>query len=497
VTATEREAGKPPASTRSTRSPWALAGAFAVLALVALDVAAVPAVLPSVRVELGTSSSGVVWTQDAYLLGLAVALALLVQAGALPERRVVVAGGVAAFVGGALLASSADGSATLVAGRALQGIGAAALLVAVIDRPLRVSSFSRITGGNSTGTPGAADRRTLAAVPAAAALLVLAPLVGGAVAEAADWRWLFRLEVAAAAPAALLLLVPGRKGGNRPPVRGQAALLPVGLALAVTGLIQSGPWGWGSADTLLLVAAGAALLAFAWREGLTGASAAAFAVAGCLGAALLLAPQYLELARGLSPLRSGLLTVALTLPAATLAVLAARAPGRTPGRLLVAGGLAVAALGALGLTRVDHASSYALVILSLGLLGAGAGTAAGTLARTWDAPPAEPGAGTRATAPARGPRGAAAEPIVVTAAGAALTIAAAGAVFQRAQLDERESGGSFEDALAAGVAGSAWLLAALLAAAALLAWRRASILSGSGGRSRQSLRRGPGAGDSR
>lgn len=457
MTATEREAESPPASTRSTRPPWALPGAFSVLALVALDSAAVPAALPSVRVELGTSTSGLLWIQDAYLLALAVALALLVEAGAALERRMVVPGGVVVFMGGALLASTGDSSATLVAGRALEGAGTAALILAAVERlSPGASSFSRITRRNSTSTPGAWDRRTPLAALAAAALLALAaaPLLGGAIAEATDWRWLFRLELVVAAPAALLLASgpPGAPHRERPLRGRRAAALSAGLVLAVTGLIQSGPWGWGSADTLLLLAAGAALLAFAWQEGLTGANASALAVAGCLCTALLLAPQYLELVRGLSPLRSGLLTTAVTLPAATLALFAGRRAGRVPGRLLMAGGLGGAALGALGMTRVDPASSYAVVILSVGLLGAGAGTAAGALARERE--------------------GAAPELIATTAAGAALTMAAAGAVFQRAQLDERESGGSFEDALAAGVAGSAWLLAALLATAALLAWRR-------------------------
>jgi hypothetical protein len=58
--------------------------------------------------------------------------------------------------------------------------------------------------------------------------------------------------------------------------------------------------------------------------------------------------------------------------------------------------------------------------------------------------------------------------------GAALVVAATGALLQRAQVGERESGGSFEDALAAGVAASGWLMTALLVAAALFAWRRVS-----------------------
>jgi Major Facilitator Superfamily len=426
VSVAEREVGAPPAATRSRGRPWAPAGALAVLGLVALDVAAVPAVLPSARVELGTSSSGLLWMQGAFLLALAVALVLLLEAGAALDRRILVAGGAVTFMGGALLASTSDGSAALVAGRALQGVGGAALLLAAVE-----------------GMP----RGALLA-------LAVAPLLGGAVVEAADWRWLFRLELVAALPAALLV-VRGPRGashGGRSLRGRRAAALAAGLVLAVTGLIQSGPWGWGSADTLLVLAAGAALLAYAWRDGLSDAEATAFTVAGSLCVALLLAPQYFELVRGLSPLRAGLLTAALTVPAGTLALLAGGLAGRAPGRLLTAGGLAGAALGAFGMTRIDPASSYAVVILSLALLGAGAGTAAGAVERRGRAVAAD---------------------LVAAAAGAALVLAAAGAVYQRAQLDERDSGGSFEDALAAGLVGSAWLLVAILAAAALLTWRRA------------------------
>jgi MFS family permease len=448
-------------SARSTPR-LAMAGALVVLWLVAVDIAAVPAVLPSVRVDLGSSSSGLVWVQDAYLLALAVVLLLFGHLGV--DRRLLAVVGLAAFAGGALLASTADETATLVTGRALQGAGIGALLVPALES-LR---------------PSAAERRWLPALVGAAALLALAvaPLAGGAVVEESSWPWLFRVEVAVAVPA--LLLLAGRGGALRERTGGSGEAAPdraaagarhgpkgrstngdrgaafaAGVILAVTGLVQSGPWGWGSADTLLLLAGGAALLAFARRERPAGADAAVLALAGCLCAALLLAPQYLELVRGLSPLRSGLLTTVLTLPAATLAALARLLAGRLPPKLPVLGGLACATLGALGMTRTDPASSYALVVLSLALLGSGIGAAAGAL-----------------TSRADGVR-------VATAAapGAALVVAAAGALIQRAQLEEREAGGSFEDALAAGVAASGWLMAALLAAAALLAWRRASSSS--------------------
>jgi MFS family permease len=443
--------------TRSPPSAVAAVGALTALGLLAIDMAAVPAVLPSMRVELGSSSSGLVWVQDGYLLALAVTLLLLLRTGL--NGRLLAAVGAAAFAGGALLASTADETATVVTGRALQGVGMGGLLVPALE------------------SLGAGERWTawLAGAGALVALAV-APIAGGAVAEEASWPWLFRIEAVAAVPA--LLLAGAGSGGRAPgagrerppseaaagggraaarerPLRGdRAAALAAGLILTVTGLVQSGPWGWASVDTLLLLVAGLALIAFARREGPVAANAPSLVLAGCLATGLLLAPQYLELVRGLSPLRSGVLTAVLTVSAAMLTAAARLLAGRLPPRLPIAAGLACAALGALGMTRLDPASSYALVVISFGLLGSGIGAAAG--ARS-------------ANVGVDGPRLAAG-----AASGAALVVAAAGALLQRAQLEEREGGGSFEDALAAGLAASGWLIAALLAAAAVLAWRRAS-----------------------
>jgi MFS family permease len=409
----------------------ARAGAAAVLALVALDLAGVPAVLPSARVELGTSTSGVMWVQEAYLLGLAVPLLLLgTRAGGVATRAFAVAG-IAAFAAGALLAAGAAESETLVLGRALQGVGTAMLAVPAL------ATLSAPRDGRRGVTPVA-----LAGVALIA--LAVAPALGGGLAEKADWRWLFRIELVPAVIAAFLLYATPARREAVP----RSGALALGLPIAAAGLIQGEPWGWGSADTLLLLAAGGVLLTMAWRERPGARSGVAAAVGGGLVAVLVFAPQYFELARGLSPLRSGLLTVAVTGPAAVLAALAAPVARRRGSRLLLAAGLGCAAIGALGATRIDAHSSYALVVLSLALLGAGGGTAAGALA-----------VGGGATA-------------ATLAGGAALVFAAAAAVFQHAQLDERDGGASFEEALAAGLARSSWLLAALLAVAAVVAWRR-------------------------
>ncbi|HEX5980286.1 MAG TPA: MFS transporter [Thermoleophilaceae bacterium] len=428
-------AGEPMLPARGLPRVLATTGALAVLWLLTIDIAAVPAVLPSVRVELGSSSSGLVWVQAAYLLALAVALLLVLRTG--PDRRQLAATGVAVFAGGALLASTADETATVVTGRTLQGIGMGGLIGPALE--------SMRIGGRGT---------ILFAGTGALLALAVAPLAGGAVAQEASWPWLFRIELAMVVPALLLVAAGSGKAAvgeaarARPPRGDRSAALAAGLILAVTGLVQSGPWGWASVDTLLLVAGGAALIVFARRDGPVGADASVLVLAGCLAVGALLAPQYLELVRGLSPLRSGVITAVLTVSAATFAAAAPLLARRVSPRLPALGGLACAAIGALGMTRIDPATSYVLVVVSLGLLGSGLGAAAGSVG-------------------GNGPRLAAA-----AASGAALVVAAAGALLQRAQLEEREGGGSFEDALAAGLAASGWLMAALLVAAAVLAWRR-------------------------
>jgi hypothetical protein len=169
-------------------------------------------------------------------------------------------------------------------------------------------------------------------------------------------------------------------------------------------------------------------------------------LAACLAALVFLMPEYFQLARNLSGLRSGVLMLALT--CATVAGwtvspwLGRRSSLAAVGCLVV--GLAI-------LVTLDAHTRYALVIAALGLGGGGLGSAAAAV-RAWLTP------ATRSALPA-------------ALAGAALGLASAGGAFQFAQADERGAGASFEQALAAGVAWAAVLLLFLLAAAALLIWR--------------------------
>jgi hypothetical protein len=112
-------------------------------------------------------------------------------------------------------------------------------------------------------------------------------------------------------------------------------------------------------------------------------------------------------------------------------------------------GVACAAIGLAVLIAIDVHTRYAVLIGALGLAGCGLGLVAG----------------------------AARAELTPALAGATLGLATAGAAFQLAQADERDSGATFEHALAAGVAWAAVLMLALLAAGALALWRGATPAS--------------------
>jgi DHA2 family methylenomycin A resistance protein-like MFS transporter len=394
--------------------------AAAVLALVVLDVTALAVLLPTIRLDLGSSSSGATWVLAAQLLALA---ALLPIAARLPRGRLPAAAGAGLMVAGAVVAATADTTAAIVAGRALQGAGAAGLLGSLV--PVRLRRASALL---------------LLALPATA--LALGPLAGGMFAEFNWWRIWFWGGVPLAAVAALPALLAARADARAQPVHRQLALA-AGLTAVTIALIQAEDWSWVASAALLL--AGAALIAVAHlRAPQPLAGAAAFA-AGCMVALLFLMPEYFELVRRLSGLRSGVVMLALTVPAVSAWVLARFL---APRLALPAGALSVAAGLAL-LVTLEPRTSYAVTLGALLLAGGGLGLATGAL---------------------RGQG----EPAAVAgwaAAGAALGLAIASEAFQFAQADERASGGSFEHALAAGIGWAAAALLFTLAAAALIGWR--------------------------
>lgn len=394
------------------------------LALVLLDVTAFAVLVPDIRLDLGSSSSGSQWMLNAYLLGVAAPLPVLTRVR-LPSRALVAAGAVA-LAAGAVVCATADSTAVLVAGRAAQGAGAAALLA------------HSARGG-----------LTAAALPAVA--LALGPLLGGVLAEQNWWRLSFwaGVPLAAMAATATLMASPAERS-TAPGDIARRLAFGAGLAALTIAWVQSEVWAWGW--WALLSLAGAVLLRAARLSEAPGAALGWATAAGCLTALVFLMPQYFQLARNLSGLRSGALLLALTVPAVLAWAISRRLASRVPVLPLALAGLAGASVGLAALIPIDAATSYALVTGALCVAGAGLGAIGAAV-----------GGVTALESPS--------SPLAPTLAGAALGLALAGAAFQFAESDDRAAGASFEQALAAGVGWGALCLVVLLAAAALVSLR--------------------------
>jgi Major Facilitator Superfamily len=385
------------------------------LAIVVLNVTAVAVLVPDIRLDLGSSSSGGLWIVNAYLLALAALFPLLAP---LRGRALTIAGALA-MAAGAIVCARAGSTAALVTGQAIQGAGAAALL-------------APLTGGWPA-----------LALPAVA--LALGPAVGGVFAEQNWWHVFFwaGVPLAALGGAAGLAAPSVAPAEEATPLRLSA--FAAGLTALTIALVQGEVWSWGWSALLLL--GGAVMLGRAPLNRLPRVAPAWALLAACLTALIFLMPEYFQLARNLSGLRSGVLMLALT-----VAAVGAAAVSPWLGRRAPVAGVACLVAGLAILVTLDAHTRYALLIAALGLTGVGLGSGA---------------AGVRAWQPS-----AVAAALPAALAGAALGLAGAGGAFQAAEADKREAGSSFEQALAAGVGWAAVFLLVLLAAAALLIWRR-------------------------
>jgi EmrB/QacA subfamily drug resistance transporter len=447
---------------------WILAGASTGLFMLMLDSTAIALALPSIRLDLGASISGIQWAQNIYLLALAAMVTTLGRIGDVVGRRLVFAAGLIVFSLGSITCAVADSIAVLVVGRAIQGVGAAAMLA--LSLAIATLAFSAEQRGRAIGIWAAVSSTALA----------VGPLVGGVVVEIASWRWLFVLNIPLAAISLAVIAAAMSESRDETAARridlAGVLTLSAGLTLLVLALVQAKTWGWTSLDTLAVLGAGVALLAlfgaFEQRAaepildlGLfrsapyLGASAAAFALVGSYWTVMFLLPQYLDLALRFSTARAGVLMLPVTVPMAVISPIVARLVARVSARLVMTAGMASATVGMLFLTRLDGSSNYydlapGLILFGLALGFVYAPMSAAAMAAL---PPEKAGVASGALA------------MIRCVAGAVL-LAGAGAVFQHVQVEERSSGQSFEGAFAAGIADTAWLLAAVLLAGTVLTW---------------------------
>jgi EmrB/QacA subfamily drug resistance transporter len=362
-----------------TRSIWTLAIVSVALFMVTLDNLVVTNALVSIREDLGATLEELEWTVNAYTLSYAAFLLTGAAIGDRFGRRSMFAAGVVIFTLASAGAALATTTESLIAARALQGLGAA--IVTPLTLTLLSEAFSQERRGLALGIWSGVAGLGVA----------LGPVVGGAVVEGFSWQWIFWLNVPvgiALAPVALATLRESRGPSRTLDVTG-VALASAGLLGVVLGIVRAQALGWTSTMVLTSIGAGLVLLAafvlwelraktpmlpmrFFRNRGFAATNAVSLAMFfGTFGAIFLLA-QFFQAAQGYSPLEAGLRTLPWTAMPIFVAPLAGLLSDRIGSRPLMAAGLTLQSGGLAWLATVTEPSvAYGTLVPGFVMAGIG------------------------------------------------------------------------------------------------------------------------------
>ncbi|HEY7073837.1 MAG TPA: MFS transporter [Solirubrobacteraceae bacterium] len=237
----------------STDRRWvALALLCAAEFVVVLDASVVNVALPSIGRALHFSQDDLSWVVNAYTLTFGGFLLLGGRMADLLGRRRMFIAGIALFAVASLLGGLAQSDTWLVAARAVQGLGAA------IVSPAALSLITTIFAEGAERNKALGVWGAVAGSGGAAGVLL-----GGMLTQWAGWEWVLFINtpigLAAAAIAPRLLPESRNEGPRRFDIAG-AVSITAGLTLLVYALVDANKAGWGSAQTIGLLAAAAVLI---------------------------------------------------------------------------------------------------------------------------------------------------------------------------------------------------------------------------------------------
>ena len=228
--------------------------------MLVLDVTVVNVALPDIGVALHLQRGELPWVMTIYTVFFGGLMLLGGRIADLFGARRMTLGGLALFTAASLLCGLSGDAATLLAGRSLQGLGAALMSPAALAAVMTL--FTGASRGKALGAWSA-----LAGVGSA-----LGVVLGGVLTSEAGWRWVFTINVPIGV--ALLIAIPLAVPARPPSEAAErgldvpgAVLVTGGTAAAIYGLINVGSHGWAAASTVLpLVLAVAIWTAFALLE---------------------------------------------------------------------------------------------------------------------------------------------------------------------------------------------------------------------------------------
>jgi EmrB/QacA subfamily drug resistance transporter len=219
--------------------------------VVIMDTSIIGVALPDMQAELGFTPESLSWVFNAYVIAFG---GLLLLGGRLSDlfgaRKVFISGWIVLALG-SVLAGAASSVGVEIAGRAVQGAGAA--LIA----PAALSLLMALFGGTAELPKAFAVYGAAAPIGGTAGVFL-----GGVLTEYASWPWVFYVTVPIAV--AVIALAPGalpRIAGQRGSVDVLGAVTGTGgLAALVYGIVRAPEVGWASVETLVALGAGVVLL---------------------------------------------------------------------------------------------------------------------------------------------------------------------------------------------------------------------------------------------
>jgi EmrB/QacA subfamily drug resistance transporter len=347
--------------------------------MVILDVSVVNVALPSIRTALHFTESDLQWVVNAYTVTFAGFMLLGGRAADLIGRRRVFVAGLLLFGLASLAGGFAESQGTLIAARAVQGLGGAVIAPASLS--ILTATFEEGSARNrAVGIWGA-----MGAAGGSAGVLL-----GGMLTEWLNWRWILFINVPIGVLAAIAAARYIAEGRN--PERARSFDLPgavtatAGLSLLVLGIVRTSVTGWGSASTLAFMAGGVALLlVFVLIEGRIAKSplmplkifrsrmlSVANLIVLMLGAAMFamwfFVSLYLQQVLHFSPIQAGLSFLPMTFLLATCSTLSSRMVQRFGAKPLLVTGMSLLAVGLLWFTDLSAGGSYAGNVLAPSLI---------------------------------------------------------------------------------------------------------------------------------
>ncbi len=373
--------------------------------MVILDVSVVNVALPAIRGGLHFTEVDLQWVVNAYTVTFAGFLLLGGRAADLLGRRKVFVTGLVLFALASLAGGFADSQGLLIAVRAIQGLGGAVIAPASLS--ILTTTFAeghernRAVGiwGAMGGAGGAAG-----------------VLLGGVLTDLLGWRWVLFINVPIGLLAAVLaqrLIAEGRNSARTRDFDLRGALsATVGLTLLVLGIVRTDVTGWGSSQTLALIAGGIALLAvFLVIEGrfakaplmplriyasrtLSAANVVVLLVGGATFGMWFFVSLYLQQVLGYSPIRAGLAFLPMTLCIVVGSTVASRIVARAGAKPLLVAGMVALTVGLLLFAGVGVNGTYLSDVLVPSLLvaiGIGLSFVPATISAVAGVAPAEAG----------------------------------------------------------------------------------------------------------